>query len=421
MIRKPLSLLSSCVVLAVIFSGCERQATPPAGPQAPSIPVSKPVQRKVSDYVDYTGRIDAVESLDVRGRVTGYLTKLPFKEGSEVKQGDLLFEIDPRPYQAIYDAGKAQVSLQEANYKYYKAYYARSRKISDSGPGVISEQELELNRAQQEQAYANLEVAKANLNSAKLNLDFTEVRSPIDGQVSRYYLTLGNLVVQDQTLLTTVVSLDPLYLYFEMDEQTVIRIRKAINDGKITPVKNTNELPIFMALSGEEGYPHEGKLDFVNNTVNPSTGTLTVRGVFANPLPSNGRRILTPGMFARVRLPIGKPHPSLLVIDRALGSDQGLKFVYVVDADNKVQYRRVETGPLQSDGLRVIEKGLNPDDQVVIGGLQQVRPRMEVKPVPTPMPSFAPGKAPRQSERTPATAAARRKESGVRNQESGVK
>ena len=212
-----------------------------------------------------------------------------------------------------------------------------------------------------------MKAAKAVLEAYKLNLSFCEITSPIDGQVSRYYYTLGNLVSQDQTLLTTVVSLDPMYVYFDVDERTVLRVRTAINEGKIEPAARPNDIPVLMEVEGEEHYPHRGTVNFVNNAVNPSTGTIAVRGVFANPLPdrpgekalgaalgftsahvgSKGRRLLSPGMFVRVRLPISPPYEALLVSDAAIGSDQGLKFVYVVDDENKVQYRRVTTGALQ--------------------------------------------------------------------------
>ncbi len=215
---------------------------------------------------------------------------------------------------------------------------------------------------------------------SRLSYEFTRVLSPIDGQISRYYLTLGNLVNQDQTLLTTVVSVDPMYVYFEMDEPTLLRTRKAVNEGKIKALDKSMKIAVSMALQGEDGFPHQGTINFVNNQVNPTTGSILVRGVFPNPLPKGGRRLLSPGMFVKIRLPIGQPHPALLVIDRAVGSDQGLKFVYVVDAENKAQYRRVTTGAPQDDGLRVIEQGLKPDDWVVFGGLQQVRPRMTVRP-----------------------------------------
>jgi multidrug efflux system membrane fusion protein len=222
----------------------------------------------------------------------------------------------------------------------------------------------------------------------KLNHEFTKVVSPIDGQVSRYYLTLGNLVNQDQTLLTTVVSLDPMYAYFDVDEPTLLRIRRAINEGRIKRHPEGTNIPVLMGLQGEDGYPHQGSINFVNNQVDPSTGSILARGVFPNPQPPEGVRLLSPGMFVRIRVPIGAPHPALLIIDRAVGSDQGLKYVYVLDAQDKVQYRRVTTRSLQPDGLRVIESGLKPDEWVVVGGLPQVRPRMKVQPERIPMPTL---------------------------------
>ena len=203
-------------------------------------------------------------------------------------------------------------------------------------------------------------------------------------------MTVGNLVNQDQTLLTTVVSLDPMYVYFDLDEPTLLRIRKARQSGEVKPAPG-GQLPVLMGLQGEDGFPHQGVVNFVDNQVNPATGSISVRGVFPNPRPNDGPRLLSPGMFVRVRLPIDRPHQALLVIDRAINFDQGLKFVYVVDAQDKVQYRRVTTGSLQEDGLRVVTQGLNPGDRVLIGGVQQVRPRMTIRPELTPMPSLDPG------------------------------
>jgi multidrug efflux system membrane fusion protein len=346
------------------------------------------VQRQVTDYVDFTGRTDAVEAVDVRARVTGYLVKLPFKEGAEVKKGDLLFEIDPRPYQAQLDQAEAQVKLNQASLVLAQTTLARDRRIAGEVSGGVSQQQLDQDKAAVDEARARVEAYRASTEVYKLNLSFCKVTSPVDGKVSRYYLTKGNLVNQDQTLLTTVVSLDPTYAYFDVDDATVLRIRRAINEGKIKRPED-GEIPVFMGLQGEDGFPHEGRLNFVNNQVNPTTGSISVRGVFANPLPKNGARLLSPGMFVRIRLPIGQPHHALLVIDRAIGSDQGLKYVYVIDADNKAQYRRVTTGPLQPDGLRVIEEGLKPDEWVVVGALQQVRPRQVVRPDQVDMPTLA--------------------------------
>ncbi len=372
----------------ITMAGCQAKATrvPPA--ETPVIPVSRPVQREVTNYVDFTGRTEAVHSVDIRPRVTGYLVKMPFQEGEEVKAGDLLFVVDPRPYKAQLDQAQGQVDLYQASLKLARTTLARDRAINSLSPGSISQQQFDQEQAVVDEAEARVKAYAKSMELSKLSHEFTRVVSPIDGQISRYYLTLGNLVNQDQTLLTTVVSVDPMYVYFEMDEPTLLRTRKAVNDGTIKmPVKGV-KMPVSMGLQGEEGFPHKGTINFVNNQVNPTTGSILVRGVFPNPLPHGGHRLLSPGMFVRVRLPIGEPHPALLVIDRAVASDQGLKYVYVLDNENKAQYRRVTTGPLQDDGLRVIEQGLKPDDWVIVGGLQQVRPRMVVKAEGAPMPSY---------------------------------
>jgi len=349
------------------------------------LPVSKPAQRVVTDYVDFTGRTDAVKAVDIRPRVTGYLLQMPFKEGSEVKVGDLLFEIDPGPYQAQVNQAQSQVVLNEAALKLAQTTYERALLLLEKK--AISQQEFDQNKATVEEAQARIDASKSSLELYKLNLAFCKVTSPIDGQVSRYYLTTGNLVNQDQTLLTTVVSLDPMYVYFDMDEPTLLRIRLAINSGAIKIVSDA-KFPMLMGLQGEEGFPHHGNVDFVNNQVNSATGSIAVRGVFENSKPEGGTRLLSPGMFVRVRLPIGQPHAALLVIDRAIASDQGLKFVYVVDSAHKVQYRRVTIGALQEDGLREITQGLTADEWVLVGGLQQVRPHLEIQMETRPMPTL---------------------------------
>jgi membrane fusion protein, multidrug efflux system len=389
--------LFTCGLLAAV-DGCQRR-TPEVGPaEPPVIPASRPVKDVVTDYVDFTGRTNAVQSVDVRARVSGYLVKMPFREGAEVKEGQLLFEIDPRPYQAQFDQAVGQVNLYKAQLELAKANYARDKDVAKT-PGAVSVQQLDQDKAAVDEADAAVRAFEASLEVYKLNLSFTKVTSPIDGQVSRYFMTLGNLVVQDQTLLTTVVSLDPIYVYFDIDEGTVLRARRAINDGTIKRYQE-GEIPVFMALQGEEDFTHRGTINFINNQVNPNTGSISARGVFHNPKPPKGIRMLSPGMFVRVRLPIGRPRPELLVIDRAIGSDQGLKYVYVVDAENKVQYRRVSTGALQPDGRRVITEGLKPDEWVVVGGLQQVRPRMQINPERIRMPSLG---RPDASESPPAS------------------
>jgi len=386
MVRNYLVILLIPLGLAA-SGGCQR--SPQVAPsQPPVIPVSQPVQREVTDYVDYTGRTDAVNSVGIRARVTGYIDKVSFQEGAEVKKGDVLFEIDPRPYQDQLNQALAQVQLNQASLKLAQATYERDRGAVKSVPGAVSQQRLDQDLAAVQESEAEIKASEAAVAVYQLNLDFCKVLSPIDGRISRYYFTPGNLATQDQTLLTTVVSVDPMYAYFDMDEPTLVRITQAVDEGRIKLVKGHAELPVDLGLQGETGYPHHGSFNFQNNIVNPSTGTIAARGVFPNPMSPKGARLLVPGMFVRIRLPIGGPHPGLLVIDRAVGSDQGLPFVYVVNKDHQIEYRRVTTGPLQDDGLRVILTGLQPDDWVVTGGLQQVRPQMEVSPDEMPMPTL---------------------------------
>jgi multidrug efflux system membrane fusion protein len=385
--------ISLCFTFGLLASsGCQQAASQVAPPEPPALPVAKPLERQVTNFVDFTGRTDAVQAVDVRPRVTGYLVQAPYKEGSEVKKGDLLFEIDPRPYQAQLDQAEGQVKLNEASLKLARTTYERDRAIASANSGAVSQQQLDQDVAAVEEASARLRAASASTQVYKLNLEFTKVTSPIDGMVSRYYLTVGNLVNQDQTLLTTVVSLDPMYVYFDMDEPTLLRLRKARNAGELKPTPN-GQYSVLMGVQGEEGFPHKGTVNFVNNQVNPATGSITIRGVFSNPKPPEGVRLLSPGMFVRVRLPIGEPRQALLVIDRAIGSDQGLKFLYVIDADHKVQYRRVTTGALEEDGLRVISEGLKADDLVLVGGLPQVRPSMRIQPEQVAMPTLNAGAA----------------------------
>jgi multidrug efflux system membrane fusion protein len=442
--------VGACLAAAALAPGCAQKTPQVAPPEALVVPVSQPVRRTVTNYVEYTGRLDAVESVGIRARVTGYLVKMPFKEGAEVKRDQLLFRIDPRPYRDQLDIAQAQVALAVAQLALAKTTLARDVQI---GPTAVPPQQLDQDRAAVEEAAARLKSAQKSVEVYELNLKFTDVTSPIDGQVSRYYLTLGNLVIQDQTLLTTVVSTNPMYAFFDMDETTLLNIRRAINAGQIkrrTPgtleapdvaagsvaqaaflpgagplaeaaalaAASGEQIPVYMSLPGEDGYPHQGLLNFVNNQVTPATGSISVRAIFQNPTPPGGVRLLTPGTFVRIRLPIGGPNKALLVIDRAVGSDQNLKFVYVLDKDNKVQQRRVTLGALQPDGLRVIEEtkkakpdeGIRPGDWVVVGAMLQVRPRMVVEPERIPMPTLgqATAAAPASGPGAPAGGPARK-------------
>jgi membrane fusion protein, multidrug efflux system len=376
-------------VLATI-AGCERGPNQVAPSEPPVLNVSKPIQRYVTDYVDYTGRTGAKDAVTIVPRVTGYLDKMSFKEGSDIKKDALLFEIDPRPYKAQLQAAEAAVAQNEASLTYAKATNERFKTLWKKDKGAVSERELDQYQALEEQAIANLNLAKANLISAKLNLEWTQVKSPIDGHISRYYLTPGNLVNQDVTQLTTVVSMDPMYATFDMDEPTLLRIKRLVNEGVIPLPKEGGDVSVLMGLAGEEGFPHKGTINFVDNQVNPGTGSISVRGGFANPKPTHGTYLLVPGMFVRIRLPIGQPQQELLVIDKAVWSEQGNKYLYVLDAENKVQQYRVTLGALQSDGLRVIagsKPALKKDDWVLIAGLQQVKPRMTIRPEQANMPT----------------------------------
>jgi membrane fusion protein, multidrug efflux system len=406
-------------------TGCERKQAKSNPDLIPNIPVSHPVQEKIIDYVYFTGRTEAVHMVDVRPRVTGYLVRSAFKEGEEVKEGALLFEVDPRPYQAQLDQAVSQIGLNESALRLAETTYERDRAIA-SVPGAVSLQQLDQDKAAVDEAAARVRSARASTEVYKLNLDFTQVKSPIDGQISRFYLTKGNLVNQDQSLLTTVVSLDPMYVYFDLDEPTLLRVRLAINKGLVQrPQDGVN--PVFIGLQDEAGFPHQGAIDFVNNQVNPTTGSISVRGVFANPRPvdaclqlvsalgqasssptallagwtaetrvrppQKSDRLLSPGMFVRVKLPIGISHSAVLVVDRAITSRQGKKSVYVLDAKEadpknkvaKVRSRPITTGPLLEDGLRVVY-GLTADDWVVVGGLQQVEDGKSIHPEEKPMP-----------------------------------
>ena len=256
--------------------------------------------------------------------------------------------------------------------------YARDREVASKVTGSISQMQLDQDSASVDEAAARVKAYAAFTEVYTLNLEFTKVTSPIDGLISRYYLTVGNLVNQDQTLLTTIVSLDPMYVYFDMDEPTLLRLRKATNAGELKATPD-GQYPVLMALQGEEGFTHKGTINFVNNQVNSATGSITFRGVFQNPKTGDGPRLLSPGMFVRIRLPVDQPHQAMLVIDRAIASDQGQRFVYVVDAKNQLEYRRVTTGTLQEDGLREITRGIKPDDLVLVGGLQQARPKTLIK------------------------------------------
>jgi RND family efflux transporter MFP subunit len=364
------------------LTGCAR--APSAAPAAAPIPVavSYAVERDVTDYADLTARTAAVDSVEVRARVWGYLDKVHFKEGALVQKGDVLFEIDPRTYRAALAQAEGNVTSMQARLTRLDADLARARRLV--GSGAVAREEYDKIAGDRGEAAASLEALRAAVEQAKLDLEYTKVIAPVSGRVSRYLVTQGNLIQSGPngggTVLTTIVSVDPIYAYFDVDERTVLRVRQLIREGKARSARET-EWPVALGLATEEGFPHQGTINFVDNQVNPRTGTLRVRGVFRNP-----DEALSPGFFARVRVPIGPPHPALLVSDRAIDNDQGQKVVYVVNENHEVVSRPIRLGALH-DGLRVIEDGLKPGERVIVNGLQQVRPGATVEPKLVAMPA----------------------------------
>lgn len=374
-------------VVAVI--GCT--SGPPAEVKVdpPTVTVAAPIERQVADYADYTGRTEAPEFLEVRARVSGYLTKISDKfdpkknPGQEVKAGDFLFEIDRAPYVAELGRMEAQVTLADARMTRTKADVERNRPLVSRG--AVTQQEFDKLIADQGEATAAVEAAKKAVESARLDVEFCTINAKIAGRLSRNYITLGNLVTKDSTLLTTIVSQDPMYVYFDVDERTVLRIQQLIREGKFKSARRHGDVPVEFGLANEgDRYPHKGAINFVDNRIDPSTGTMKVRAEADNPVVANEDRLLTAGLFVRVRLPLGKPRKVLLVSERAVGTDQGQKFVLVVTDKDEVAVRPITLGQMH-DGLRVVESGLKGGERIIIIGLQRVRPGMKVVPEPGEM------------------------------------
>jgi len=364
--------------LGVLAAGCARGKRELPPPKPPEVKVAVPVTERVTDFEEFVGRTEPVHSIDVRARVTGYLDKVDFKEGADVKEGDLLFEIDSRTYKAELERAEASVVQAQAHLERLQSDATRGRAML--ARRAISQEEYEKMTGDRSEAEAQLRLARASRDLTKLNLNFTRVTAPMSGRIGRQFIDPGNLVKADDTILTGIVGLDPMYAAFDVDERTVLRLRRLIREGKIASARE-KKIPVLLGLADEDDFPLRGVIDFVDNRVDVQTGTLRVRGVF-----DNKDRFLSPGMFVRVRVPIGDPYPATLVAEKALGSDQGQRFVYVVAADNKVVATKVKVGTLHN-GLRVIQEGLGPNDRVVVSGLQRVRPGLEVDPKLVDMPS----------------------------------
>jgi RND family efflux transporter MFP subunit len=318
--------------------------------------------------------LQAVESVEIRPRVSGYIDKVAFTEGSQVKRGDLLFIIDPRPYQAEYDRAAADVKRYKTALELARIELVRVQRLKDSG--AVSEEELDERKSTLAQAEANVAGSEAALEAASLNLNFTRVTSPIAGRVSRAEVTRGNLVTGGSnggTLLSSVVSMDPIYLYFDGDEQTYLRYTQMARNGE-RPSSRDAPNPVQVGLANEEGFPHTGTMDFVDNQLNPQTGTIRARAVLEN---KDGQ--FTPGLFARVQLLASGEYSAILIEDRAVNTDQSQKYVMLLGAANQVEYRKVKLGRV-INGLRVVREGLKAGDVIVVNGAQRVHPGMTVTP-----------------------------------------
>jgi multidrug efflux system membrane fusion protein len=373
----PVIAVSSALLVGVLTLG--RSSTPAAPPPAQAVTVATVPERNITEWDEFTGRLEAVDAVEIRPRVSGYIRRIAFNEGSGVKKGQILFEIDPRPYQA--ELARAEAELERARSAASLAVSEVERAGRLVNVQAISREEYDTRTSAEAQGGATVRAAEAAVQTARLNLEWTKVRSPITGRVSRAEVTPGNLVhagPPDATLLTTVVSLDPIYAYFEGDEQTYLKYAALARNGS-RPNSRDNRSPIYLGLANEEGFPHQGYVDFVDNQLNPEAGTIRIRAVF-----SNKERLFTPGLFARMRLVGSGTYPAKLVLDRAIGTDQDKKFVLVLKPDSTVDYRSVQVGRLV-DGLRVINSGLEPGEQIVINGLQRVRAGMKVTPTTAPM------------------------------------
>jgi multidrug efflux system membrane fusion protein len=383
--------------------GCSRVKPNVVPPNPPTVIVAMPVTREVTDNEEFVGQTAAEFTVEVRARVTGYLDKLNFVDGTEVQKNSVLFEIDPRSYETELARTEALLAQNEAHTKRLELDYKRGRTLR--GRDVMPQEEYDKIEGDLAESKAMIASAKAARDFAKLNVDFTKVTAPISGLISRRMVDMGNLVKADDTLLTTIVSLDPMYVYFDIDERTLIRLRRLVNEGKVER-RGRGGVPILGALADEDDFPHQGSINFSENRLDMSTGTLRVRAIMDNPLPTDGKgtRVLSPGMFMKVRLPVGVPRMATLVPEESIGTDQGAKFVFVVEekADKEkkpeskgkkveagdpktakpyvVSQRPVKVGNLYFRNLREILSGIGPNDRVITMGLQRVRDGVPVTP-----------------------------------------
>jgi RND family efflux transporter MFP subunit len=363
------------VFLLSLF-GCATKNIEPVSAPPPEVTVAQPTKRQVTEFYEYVGRTKAPQFVEIRSRVTGYLTKVHFSDGQEVKAGDPLFEIDNRPYQYALETARARLQQAEAQLKLANQFLERNRSLVNTN--AVAQQELDDAVQRQASAMAELNASKASISQAELDLEFCSITAPISGRLSQTSLTVGNLISSTQSNtppLTTIASVDPIHVLFDVDEATVLRFRdmrrQLGDDVQFTQVRELNQ-KILISLSNETDFPHEGVLDFVDNQVRTTTGTLLVRAEL-----KNTNRFFAPGMFVRVRIPIGSPVDSLLIPERAILNDQSIKYVLVADENDVAQRRDVELGPADN-GLRVIRRGLDAADRVIVNGIQRARPGAKV-------------------------------------------
>lgn len=364
----------AALLAAATGAACSRPAAQSAPPPAPEVTVAPAVAREVTEWDEFTARLEPVQAVSIRPRVSGVIDAVTFEEGGLVRQGQVLFRIDDRPFQAQVDRLRAELARSQAVADRAASEMRRADRLS--GENAISHEERERRTSAAAEADAAVSAVAAALRAAELDLEFTRVVSPIDGRVSRAVVTRGNLVSSgpgDATLLTTVVSLDPIYASFDADEQTFLRYNDLARQGRRAGTRDAG-LPIRMALANDDAFAHEGTLQFLDNQLDPSTGTINGRAVFRN-----RERVLTPGLFVRLQLPGTASYAGVLVEDRAIGTDLDRRFVMVVGEDRTVEARPVTLGPLV-DGLRVVRSGLRAGELVVINGLQRVSPGAAVTP-----------------------------------------
>ena len=361
---------ATATLVLALLSGCEQNTFVP--PPPPKVDVALPVQRPITRYLEATGNPAPIKSVDLVARVQGFLQSIDYKDGDFVKEGTPLFTIEPETYKLKLEQAQAAEAGAQASLKQAEADYRRQADLVQRQ--AVSQATLDTSTSNRDNAQANLQQAQVNTRIAEVNYGYTKVTAPFDGIVSAHLVSVGELVgAASPTQLATIVALDPIYVNFNVNERDVLRVRAEARRRGLTPA-DLKQTPVEVGLQTEEGYPHEGKLDYVAPTINQSTGTLAVRGIIPNP-----DRVLLPGYFVRIRVPEDKEPNAVLVPDTALGSDQSGRYVLVVTGENIVEQRKGETGPLDGE-LRVIESGLKPEDRVVTAGLLHAVPGQKVDP-----------------------------------------